>query len=76
MKMKPIPVVKPKPYVEEDDSYLKPGMKDEKEGSQMPKGMPSKGMMPKKGMQMPKRNMAPMPSKKGALLGRLKKMGK
>lgn len=24
--------VMPKPYVEEDDSYLKPGMKDEKEG--------------------------------------------
>lgn len=73
--MKPMPVVKPKPYVEEDDSYLKPGMKDEKEGSQMPKASPGKGMMPKTGMQMPKK-VAPMPSKKNALLGRLKKMSK
>jgi hypothetical protein len=74
MKMKPIPVIKPKPYVEEDDSYLKPGMKDEKEGSQMPKGMPKR--MPKKGMQLPKKNVAPGRSKRDALMGKLKKMGK
>lgn len=29
--VKPMPMVKSKPFVEEDDSYLKPGMKDENE---------------------------------------------
>lgn len=107
MKMKPIPVVKPKPYVEEDDSYLKPGMKDEKEGSRMPKKKPTYGFnetldanRPKKTMQLPKsfkpikgfnegfkdlpdpvkfpskKNVAPGRSKRDALMGKLKKMGK
>lgn len=63
----------PKPYVEENDSYLRPGMKDEPEGRAIPKKMPAKKMSGSS-MMPPKKTTGS--SKKAALIKQLGKITK
>lgn len=65
-----------KPYVEESDSYLKPGMKDEPEGRAIPKKMPAGRPMPTAPRMGELKKKAPAASKKGALIKQLGKITK